>query len=66
MWGIPRSTKTTILCKKCKKLLEAKRTCHQVFLVCSACGVTYEINEYLDAMDDALEEFISRIPSDRT
>lgn len=66
LWRIPRRAQTAIPCKDCETPLLAERTCHEVFLSCPTCGKSVDVAEYLDQMDDALEEFIGNVPCDRT
>lgn len=68
MWQFsspPRHAVTTIPCRKCQGPLTAKRTCHEAFLECPACGAKATISEYATAMDEALEAFLEAINCDR-
>ena len=69
MWGgysWARRAQTTIPCKKCQKPLVVERSCQSVALVCEHCGARGTLNEYIDKMDDALEEFMEGVFCDRT
>ena len=65
-WSIPRKAQTTIPCEECATPLLAERTCHKVFLSCPSCKKSVSVTEYLNKMDDALEDFIGNVPCDRT
>lgn len=61
----PRSAATSIACKQCSRPLTAQRSCRQAFLVCEQCKKQFQVQEYLNVMDKALEEFLERINCDR-
>ncbi|MDL2209579.1 hypothetical protein LJC26_02105 [Desulfovibrio sp. OttesenSCG-928-O18] len=65
MWRRPRNTQTTIPCKHCKTPLVAERSCRCVTLSCPKCRVSFDLSEYKNQMDDALEDFMGQIPCDR-
>ncbi len=65
MWRNPRTAQTTIACRACGKPLVAERSCRRVILTCPHCRCSYELTEYSDAIDDALEEFMACVPCDR-
>ena len=66
MWRLPRKVQTTIPCRQCKAPLVAERSCRKVTLTCPSCGVSVDVVEYADAMDNALEDFMGNVPCDRT
>ena len=43
----------------------AERSCRRVTLTCPNCRATFDIAEYAEQMDDALEDFMGQIPCDR-
>ncbi len=65
MWRNPRTAQTTIACKECGEPLVAERSCRRVILTCGRCRCSYELAEYAEAIDEALEEFLGSVPCDR-
>ena len=60
-----RSAQTTIPCKKCESPLLAMRTCHEAYLRCPKCAHQTSIQENIQHMDKALEDFLEAINCDR-
>ncbi len=65
MWRNPRTAQTTIPCRACGKALVAERSCRRVILTCTSCRCSYELTEYTESIDEALEEFMACVPCDR-
>jgi ribosomal protein L32 len=69
MWGTSysraRQAQTTIVCRECGGTLRAERTCHDVYLRCTACNKVTQVQEHIDEMDEALESFMENVFCDR-
>lgn len=66
MWkSPPRHAQTTISCALCKKPLVARRTCHAAYLHCEHCNKNFPLQDYIKAMDPALEEFLEALACNR-
>lgn len=69
MWsatfGRARHAQTTIPCHTCGQPLRVERTCHEVFMRCETCSKSFDINEYIPEMDDAMEQFMEGVYCDR-
>jgi len=52
-------------CEQCGLDLTAYRGCREVTLRCPACGKSYDLTDYADAMDDDFEEEMGFVPMDR-
>lgn len=56
---------TTMPCRACGRHVEARRTCFQVYLHCPDCGAQFPVEDYLQCMDEALEEYLGSVYCDR-
>lgn len=65
MWRNPRSIQTSIPCKHCRTPLIAERSCRRVTLSCPQCRVSFDLLDYADQMDEALEDFLGQVPCNR-
>ncbi len=61
----PREAPTTIPCRECGRLLAARRSCREARLGCPGCGRSFELREYIERMDEALEKFLEALNCDR-
>jgi hypothetical protein len=52
-------------CLKCAGKLEVMRHCLRTYLYCRECGAKYKLEELKDAIDDEIEESLSRVHCDR-
>lgn len=55
----------SMTCKICSGVVRVVFGCRTVRLGCAECGRQFEINDYIDEIDEELWEMISRRPSDR-
>ena len=65
MFGSSRNPVTTMPCKSRQDKVAIHRTCHQVRLRCPSCGVMYELQDYLEQMDEVLEHYLESVYCDR-
>ncbi|THB66475.1 MAG: hypothetical protein D6E12_10515 [Desulfovibrio sp.] len=52
---------TTMPCRKCGHNVEARRTCFTVYLSCPDCGSRFEVEEYVQDMDEAFEDYLENV-----
>lgn len=60
-----REKQTTVPCPKCGKTLLVKRTCHEAYMYCRYCQKSFAINEFIPQMDEAMEEFLENLYTNR-
>lgn len=60
-----RSCQTTIPCRSCQTPISAERSCREVTLRCTGCGARFQLKDYIQQMDEALETFLSQAFCDR-
>ncbi len=61
----PRTAATTVPCHRCRSPLTAKRDCAHVSLHCASCKKDFDLREYVQEMDPALESFLEAVNVDR-
>ncbi|MEG2171874.1 MAG: dual CXXC motif small (seleno)protein [Desulfovibrionaceae bacterium] len=66
-WGKPqaRTAQTTIKCHVCQHPLIVHRACQQVVLHCASCDRDFPLREYIQDMDDILEDFMENVYCNR-
>ena len=64
-FSAPREARTTLVCPDCGELLDIRRTCHEAYMQCSACGHRFELAPFISKMDEAMEAFLERLYVDR-
>lgn len=68
MWKYPslhRATPTALECRECGRNLILNRGCREVSLYCRSCGSVYPLADYIDQIDEEMEEFLSSSFCDR-
>ncbi len=60
-----REAKTSLLCPTCKDFIHIKRSCHEAYMYCYNCHKTFPLQEFIPKMDDAMEEFLEGLYSNR-
>ncbi len=60
-----REKQTSIPCPDCGRKLLVKRTCHEAYMYCSHCRKSFALNDFIPQMDEAMEEFLENLYSDR-
>lgn len=60
-----REKQTTIPCPTCDKSLMVKRTCHEAYMYCEHCQKAFALKDFIPQMDEAMEEFLENLYSNR-
>ncbi len=60
-----RKIQTTLPCRECRTPVLVERSCHEVHVVCPACGKMYSVQEYIREADEAMETFLEQVYCDR-
>lgn len=60
-----REKQTTIPCPHCAKPLMVKRTCHEAYMYCEHCQQAFALKDFIPQMDEAMEEFLENLYSNR-
>lgn len=60
-----REKQTTLLCPLCSEKLMIKRTCHEAYMYCEACQKKFPLKDFIPRMDEAMEEFLENLYSNR-
>ncbi len=60
-----REAKTSLPCNICQDALYIKRSCHEAYMYCYNCQKSFQLNDYIPKMDDAMEGFLEGLYSNR-
>lgn len=58
-------SETTLECPQCGAKLDICRSCQKVNMHCPECDKKYELNEFINRADSAMEKFLENIYFDR-
>ena len=61
----PRQARTTLVCPVCGEPLDIRRSCHEAYMQCIARYKTFPVAQFVQQMDEVMEEFLERLYSDR-
>lgn len=64
-FSAPREARTTLECPNCGEALDIRRTCHEAYMQCPACGKQYPLTPFIPRMDEAMETFLEQLFADR-
>lgn len=60
-----REQQTTLPCPLCSDPMLIKRTCHEAYMYCASCRRQFELKDFIPQMDEAMEEFLENLYSNR-
>lgn len=64
-FSAPRRAQTTVPCPHCSEKLDIRRSCHEAYMSCAACQKDFPLRDFISQMDDAMENFLEQVYSDR-
>lgn len=56
---------TELPCDACGDKVNVRRSCHEVWLHCEACGKDFPLEQYVPRMDESLERCLESVYCDR-
>lgn len=57
--------RTDLPCDTCGEKISVRRSCHEVWLHCDACGKDFPVTQYARRMDESLERCLESVYCNR-